>query len=107
MKNLVDKVLTSPKLGIQCDIPGWDDLRSVNAALERCRREHCELYGVLWDRADEWEVSITEDGVSCRETHFDQPADHGTCLRLFRLVTHEPEGSAAAAPTATLTGLHS
>lgn len=113
MTNLVDTVLTSPKLGIQCDIPGWDDLRSVGAAVERCRREHCELYGVLWHRADEWEVSITADGIACRETHFDLRANQGTCLRLFRLVTHDDPhalarpgtGSSHTDASETLSGL--
>ncbi|HEY1048106.1 MAG TPA: hypothetical protein VGE39_00065 [Prosthecobacter sp.] len=91
MKNLVDKVLASPKLGITCDIPGWDEVPSVNAALERCRREHCELYGVLWDRQNEWEVAITSEGVSCTKSDFEMTGNQDPALRLVRLVTHENE----------------
>ncbi|MGV3659376.1 MAG: hypothetical protein ACO1TE_04305 [Prosthecobacter sp.] len=93
MKNLVDKVLTSPKLGITCDIPGWDNVPSVNAAIERCRREHCELYGVLWDRKNEWEVAITSDGVSCTKSDFEMAGNRDTSLRLVRLVTHTNESA--------------
>lgn len=91
MKNLVDKVLASPRLGITCDIPGWNEVPSVNAALERCRREHCELYGLLWDRRDEWEVAITSEGVSCTKSDFKMAGNQDPSLRLVRLVTHEDE----------------
>lgn len=91
MKNLVDQMLASPQLGITCDIPGWDGVPSVDAALERCRREHCELYGLLWDRRNEWEVAITSEGVSCTKSDFKMAGHQDASLRLVRLVTHENE----------------